>query len=211
MIITWPGYVLHTGIEVVTGEWYHIALVTDGVAKTVAIRVYRESTDEVFTFGTTLGSELTLSNYEWRIGAYNDKDSEKTFDGKIDEVVVFADCLTDGEIDSIRVGIFPNALPDAFAADGSIELSGAPETIDSRAFDTAFAAASPEGYAVGLSIGGPEASFDSSSPGVSAFAADGYIELSGADRLGSVIPPVFAAAAYRLHRSDRRIGLRFFH
>ena len=99
------GELLSTGIAIADGEWYHVAVVVDGVAKTINVRVYKLSTTTVYTYSGAMSYELYVSDAAFRIGA-RDGDTGYHWDGKIDEVVIFNDLLTATEIDKIRAGTF---------------------------------------------------------------------------------------------------------
>lgn len=98
-----------TGISIANGEWYHVAVVVDGIAKTISVRVYRVLNDTVYTYSSNRANELNVSDADFRIGA-RAGDTEYRYDGKVDEVVIFDDLLTDDEIDQIRQGTFGTGL-----------------------------------------------------------------------------------------------------
>lgn len=100
---------INTSIAIANGEWYHVAAVIDGVAKTLSVRVYRVSNDTVYTYSTTISNEINVEDAEFRIGA-RDGDTSYRWDGKIDEVIVFNDLLAALEIDLIRSGTFGPAI-----------------------------------------------------------------------------------------------------
>lgn len=98
---------ISTGISILDGEWYHVAIAVDGVAKSFKARVYRLSNSTVYTYSSTQTNALNVEDAAFRIGA-RDGDTTYRWDGKIDEVIVFDDILSDIEIDQVRAGAFVN-------------------------------------------------------------------------------------------------------
>jgi hypothetical protein len=121
---------LNTGIAIANGEWYHVALVVDGVLKTVSVRVYKASTGVVYTYTVAPTNELNVEDAAFRVAA-RDGDTSYRYDGRIDEVVIFDDQLTATEIDKIRKGTFP------FGYEGSAPLTLVPQglTYGPHAYD----------------------------------------------------------------------------
>jgi hypothetical protein len=94
-----------TGKTINVNNWWHIALVLDGVNKTIEVRVCKYGSSPSNYNGTNAAT-LTLGQDEWRVGALAGYDVTYTFQGSIDEAVVFSRLLSDGEIDAIRSGTF---------------------------------------------------------------------------------------------------------
>jgi Concanavalin A-like lectin/glucanases superfamily len=93
----------HTNSFVV-GNFYHIGVVFDGVNKTLKVRVYDVATDTATTCSFTPTNVMQVGNSEWCIGG--EQQAYNLFKGNIDEMVVFKNLLSDGQIDSIRLGQF---------------------------------------------------------------------------------------------------------
>lgn len=82
------------------GHTYHIAVVIDGVAKTLKVYLYDMNTGQKWLYTKTYASELYIDTGEWLIGC--GRWTTGGFTGDIDEVVVFNSCLALYEIDAIR-------------------------------------------------------------------------------------------------------------
>jgi hypothetical protein len=93
-----------TGIAIANGEWYHVAVMVDGTTNTIMnVIVYKVSNSTIYTYSATQTGAITITTAAFRIGA-RDGDESYRWDGKIDEVLVFNDCLTDMDIQLIRQG-----------------------------------------------------------------------------------------------------------
>jgi hypothetical protein len=90
-----------------TGVWYHIALRFNAITGEWSVRLFNATTLATSNANGILANPLNINNYEFRVGAYADLDTSNTFNGHIDEVVVFNDILSNSEIDAIRAGTFP--------------------------------------------------------------------------------------------------------
>lgn len=91
------------------GQWYHVGITIDGVAKILYVKIWDEVLQKVVA--NTLSkpaSELYINDVPLMIGASSNVWPTVTnyFDGIIDDVVVFDRVLTSGEIDAIREGRF---------------------------------------------------------------------------------------------------------
>jgi len=102
--LDWNNGWQNTYLGISTGVWYHVAVRMDLDKKTSDLRVYRASDGQVFTYSKSWGA-LTPPGNDFRVGSFNDASS--TFDGLVDEVVIFNRLLSNAEIDSIRTGTFP--------------------------------------------------------------------------------------------------------
>lgn len=103
-----------------TGEWYHVGLVVDGVNKTIYFRVYRASLQTVATYSTTVAQVLNVEDAQFRIGGRSG-DNSFTYDGRIDEVVVFSSLLSAADIDEIRNQTYNVADPETLNLSLSME------------------------------------------------------------------------------------------
>lgn len=94
-----------TGITLASSHWYHIGLSVDGDGCYFRIRVYDATAATATNYENVPRYSLYRSTNEFRIGAYNGFSVgglHATFNGTIDEVVVFNTFLEDYEIDAIR-------------------------------------------------------------------------------------------------------------
>lgn len=80
------------------GRWDHLGVVIDGVAKTWLARHYNSATETSTTESGTMATEVPVNTRPVRIG-YG-------FNGRLDEMVVFDDLLTEGEIDQVMAGSY---------------------------------------------------------------------------------------------------------
>ncbi|MDI6752781.1 MAG: hypothetical protein QME78_00115 [Thermodesulfobacteriota bacterium] len=97
-------------------RWYHVALVADCLNKLLYVRWYDDTTGIVYSFSPPPGritTEVTPGSLEFRIGAKTDSDTTQTFNGRVDEVVVFAGLLGPEEIDKIRAATFASITDEA--------------------------------------------------------------------------------------------------
>ncbi len=91
----------------VAGHWYFVAIVVDGIARTLRIEVWDDTAGTHNSFNYTPSGELRVHDAAWTIGAEDNGASRTSyFDGKIDEVVVFNDLLGIVEIEAIRTGVY---------------------------------------------------------------------------------------------------------
>jgi len=87
---------------VLAGRWYHVGVTYDDSDKSYRIRVWDENAATVYeTTGNTTNNINVEDAKLQLVGPYG------TFDGAIDELVVFNDVLTAKEIDCIRQGKYP--------------------------------------------------------------------------------------------------------
>ncbi len=91
--------------EVVTGRWYHLAVTFTNAGKAYHIRVWDAQAGALL--GDTTGvtdDYATFNKLPARLGAI--ASGTKAFNGRMDEMVVFNDILTNTEIDKIRQGTY---------------------------------------------------------------------------------------------------------
>ena len=88
-------------------RWYHVAVTFDDSDKSYRIRVYDFTTQDQVAADKTgnTTNNIWVGNPPLTIGAYHDG-SSYSFEGLMDEVVVFKDILTQSEIDDIRDGTY---------------------------------------------------------------------------------------------------------
>jgi len=120
LYLKYNGSDISTGLTLAINNYYHIGLAIDGVNKTVYLRVVKDSDGSVQVWNYTPAAVMNIGTTEWRIGAYTDNDANYTFDGKLDEVVVFNRILFPGEMTAIRNGVFPTVVNDVIAADVAV-------------------------------------------------------------------------------------------
>jgi hypothetical protein len=84
--------------------WYHVAASYEdhGTGGTVRIRIYDPSDGSVEQTALAAGNSIHVSDGDVKVAAY--RYSGHRFTGLVDELVVFNDILTEGEIDQIRQG-----------------------------------------------------------------------------------------------------------
>ena len=86
------------------GRWYHVGVVMDGVNRLWLCRVYDATAGVATSYENTPTANLRIVNANVFVGAY--EGGVNTFDGKLDEMVVFNRLLSPMEIDKIRAGTF---------------------------------------------------------------------------------------------------------
>jgi len=118
LYLKYNGADINTGLTLAINNFYHIALGIDGINKAVTLLVVKDSDGSTQTWSYTPSAQMNIGSTEWRIGAYTDNDANYTFDGKIDEVVVFNRLLEPAETTAIRNGTYPNIVPAVRVADG---------------------------------------------------------------------------------------------
>ena len=91
-----------TGIILDWYKTYHIAVVADGVNKTLSVRVYDFSTGQVLTYSTTPSTELGVSTGNFTVGPAG---------GWTDDLYVLNRLLSAAEIDAIREGAYDYPEP----------------------------------------------------------------------------------------------------
>jgi hypothetical protein len=102
---------INTGIYIPpANNWFHIAIVADGVAKTVYVRLYSPYDDTVYTYGGSATDELNANTYPMYLGIMEWGIQEYT-----DETVLFKRLLSATEIDAIRSGTFVFSAPSSTA------------------------------------------------------------------------------------------------
>lgn len=92
------------------GKWYHIAITYDASDNGMKIRVWDDDAGALLddNKATTAGGDMSPRAAPLEIGRFYTDDAY-TFDGRMDEVVIFNDVLSDDEIDQIRAGTYGGA------------------------------------------------------------------------------------------------------
>lgn len=111
LYLKYNGADINTGLTLAINNFYHIALGIDGINKAITLLVVKDSDASTQTWNYAPSAQMNLGSTEWRIGAYTDNDANYTFDGKIDEVVIFNRLLEPAETTAIRNGTYPNIVP----------------------------------------------------------------------------------------------------
>ena len=89
-----------------------------GSTSDLLLRVTQRQHGSVQDWSYEAAATLSVGTLEWRIGEYSDQSTNYSFDGKIDEVVVFDRILYPGEITAIRNGVFPTVVNNSVTTAG---------------------------------------------------------------------------------------------
>jgi hypothetical protein len=106
MVSHWGTYKqYYLPADVVTGRWYHLTVTYNNATKAYHIRAWDAQAGALLgdTTGTT-DNNVTINTLPVRLGAI--ASGYMTYDGRLDEVVVFNDLLTNTDIDKIRQGTY---------------------------------------------------------------------------------------------------------
>lgn len=89
-------------------HWYHVGVVHDGVNKTIFARIWDDTESKYLgsDIDTTWANETLISAGMFELFCHQAAGTHETFEGLLDEVVIFKDKLTGDEIDQIRQGIY---------------------------------------------------------------------------------------------------------
>jgi hypothetical protein len=121
-IIGYSGGVSYTTLAfdtaLSTGIWYHIAAVYDASDNSMKLRVWDDNAGALLDSNATGTADGNMSpdSAPLEVGRAYESDSY-TFDGKIDEVVIFKDVLSDSKIDQIRAGSYGAGVTEKNASD----------------------------------------------------------------------------------------------
>ena len=88
-------------------RWYHFSVAVDGIAKTCTVRVWDEEAQSATTYTHTFTNELRITDASFYVGC--EGNGTQHCDGRMDELVVFKDLLTEQEMDNIRQGLYQSA------------------------------------------------------------------------------------------------------
>jgi hypothetical protein len=91
----------------VTGRWYHVGVVYDSSDNSMKLRIWDDTAGALLDNNKagTAGGDMSPDTAPLQIGRDYELDG-RVLDGKVDEVVIFKDVLTDDEIDQIRAGTY---------------------------------------------------------------------------------------------------------
>ena len=145
-------YTYDTGIQLGIGAWWHIAIRIDGVNTVLNVRAWKYSDNTQKTYAVTPASVLSVPATEFRIGGTIQSDTAYSFDGLMDECVVFNCLKLDGEIDSIRNQAYPpppNVEVDACGLEVGYKVTDIPNDI------MVIATGLEVGYKLTLDVGPP--------------------------------------------------------
>ena len=103
---------LSNSLSTIAGRWYHLGATFNNTTKAWQLRVWDDTAGSgVLDASGTAPNNISITSAGVAIGAsLKNGTPERYFDGLIDEVVVFSDILTTGEIDQIRQGTYAAVL-----------------------------------------------------------------------------------------------------
>jgi hypothetical protein len=133
LFVRWNGETFNLGIGLTADRFWHVAVVADGVNKTLRVRVYDTVSGTATNYTAfTPAAVLSLNTDPWMMFG-NNADAYGSA-GFMDEVVVAAALLSDAEIDAIRDGTFAAPPPQEIypASIASEEAFGTPLVILSQ-------------------------------------------------------------------------------
>lgn len=131
------GYDSGTNIETwmpdyfAAGQVCHITVMHDGVNKTSTLRIYYSPSGTTRTYTVNWAHETSVTDASLAIGSRSDLASGMSFDGIVDEVVVFNRLLSVAEADAIRQGIFKFGSS-VFASCDALTLTPFAATVDAN-------------------------------------------------------------------------------
>jgi hypothetical protein len=108
------GYeLLNSSLSTSAGRWYHVGATFNNTTKAWKLRVWDDTAGSVvLNVSGTAANNIAITSAAVAIGAsLKSGSTERYFDGLIDDVVVFRDILTTGEIDQIRSGTYSGPAP----------------------------------------------------------------------------------------------------
>jgi hypothetical protein len=93
-----------SNVAVIAGRWYHVGFTFNDSTRAWKFRIYDDNASTAYSDSGTATNNISITTApvtigRWTTGGY--------FDGKIDQISVFSDILTNDEIDLIRTGYFP--------------------------------------------------------------------------------------------------------
>jgi hypothetical protein len=102
---------LFTGLQ--TGRWYHVGLTINAITMDVLAILYDDSTGSRTKITETISNAMNAFQCPFCVGGSftsGAPTNSSSWDGLIDEVVVFKDILTESEIDQIRQGVYSGEI-----------------------------------------------------------------------------------------------------
>jgi hypothetical protein len=164
---------LDTGIDFVNGQTYHVAVTVDGTDGTLSVRVWDVTEAVVLTYSTITGNALFISSATpFAIGTNSTYDAGTYIDGKMDELAVFNDILSDAEIDEISGGVAVPPPHDIITGSGGFWMSGG--SIDQTPTEITRVDGEPDGFVLS-----GEGGFSDSTPAVEIIVATGGFGIGG--------------------------------
>ncbi len=99
-----------TNVGLVAGRWYHVAVSWDNTRKEMSTTLWDDMTSTEYTEFKLMAYAISPTDAHVELGTYDGTDGapdgNSVLRGSLDEVVVFNDVLTDGEIEKIRQGTY---------------------------------------------------------------------------------------------------------
>ena len=121
---------------IVANRWYHVGVVVDG--SNVKIRIWDDTAGALLGGDEEVQSQLHdmyCPNAQFRIGAVQHSTWPDHFNGQIDEVVLFGDSLSSGEIDQVRAGSYGSSSGGGVPNPDPMEWATVPHAISSSAIN----------------------------------------------------------------------------
>ncbi len=97
--------ILDTTVDIVADRWYHVGVTFQDSDKSFRIRIWDDTAQSVTETTGNSTNNINIEDAGFELGSA-DGDAF-SLNGKLDEVVVFNDILSSGEIDKIRNGTYP--------------------------------------------------------------------------------------------------------
>jgi hypothetical protein len=96
----------------IAGRWYHVGVTYDDSTGAVRIRLWDDTEQAVTEIVATHAQALHLNTERLSVGTRQSYYGDAyQYDGLIDEAVFLSEILTADQIDRIRAGRYPNAIP----------------------------------------------------------------------------------------------------
>ena len=108
------------GTVMTSGQWYHVGVVHDGIAKTIRVRVWDDTNQCILgsDLVTSFSNTTTVNDSPVSVGGQVYSGTPRFFmDGNLDELVIFNYLLVNVEIDRVRAGIYGSSNNNNFDGD----------------------------------------------------------------------------------------------
>ncbi len=99
------SYTISADFSLTTGNWYHFKGTFSSSTLTATLRVCNSSGTTVYTGNATLANDLDTHDQALNIGTF-DTTAARSFDGNLQELVIFDDVVSDAEQDQIIAGTY---------------------------------------------------------------------------------------------------------
>lgn len=128
----------YTGIEFdtacSTGKWYHFGVTYDSSDNSMKLRVWDDDAGDLLDDNKegTVSGDMSPDTAPVEVGRFW---GSLYYDGKVDEVVIFKDVLSDSEIDQIRAGTYGAGVTEKSSSDtgtGADAKTGYPAVSQSK-------------------------------------------------------------------------------